>query len=101
VKLTPQTQDDKSGADTVGRMSIDKQFHGDLEASSKGEMLAVGTAVKGSAGYVAMEQGDGNAQRSQWHLRASAYRHHDARHSTTQRYRGAGLWHGPISWSGR
>ncbi len=56
VKLTPQTQDDKSGAATVGRMSIDKQFHGDLEASSKGEMLAVGTAVKGSAGYVAMEQ---------------------------------------------
>ena len=55
VKLTPQTQDDKSGAVTVGRMSIDKQFHGDLEASSKGEMLAVGTAVKGSAGYVAME----------------------------------------------
>lgn len=40
----------------LARMSIDKQFHGDLEATSKGEMLTAGTAVKGSAGYVAMEQ---------------------------------------------
>lgn len=37
-------------------MSIDKHFHSDLEATSKGEMLAAGTAVKGSAGYVAIEQ---------------------------------------------
>jgi Ni,Fe-hydrogenase I small subunit len=37
-------------------MSIDKQFHGDLEATGKGEMLAFMTSVKGSAGYVAMEQ---------------------------------------------
>ena len=41
---------------TMGRRSIDKQFHGDLEATSKGEMLAFMTSVKGSAGYVAMEQ---------------------------------------------
>ena len=40
-------------------MSLDKQFHGDLEASSKGEMLAVGTEVKDSAGYVAMERVSG------------------------------------------
>jgi hypothetical protein len=54
VKMTPQTPDDKSAA--VGRFSLDKQVHGDLEGTSKGEMLAVGTAVNGSAGYVAMEQ---------------------------------------------
>ena len=36
-------------------MTIDKQFHGDLEATSRGEMLAVMTTVQGSAGYVAME----------------------------------------------
>ena len=54
VKLTPQTDDKSAGA--VGRISIDKQFHGDLEGTSKGEMLAVMTAIKGSAGYVAMEQ---------------------------------------------
>ncbi len=40
----------------LSRMSIDKQFHGDLEGTSKGEMLVAGTDVKGSAGYVALEQ---------------------------------------------
>lgn len=40
----------------LGRMSIDKTFHGDLEATSKGEMLSAMTSVKGSAGYVAIEQ---------------------------------------------
>ena len=54
VKLTPQTGD--AGDPSVGRMSIDKQFHGDLEGTSKGQMLAVQGEVKGSAGYVAMER---------------------------------------------
>jgi hypothetical protein len=36
-------------------MAIDKHFHGDLEATSRGEMLMAGTSVKGSAGYVAIE----------------------------------------------
>ena len=46
------------GADGVklGRMSIDKTFHGELAASSRGEMLSAATPVKGSAGYVAIEQ---------------------------------------------
>ena len=52
VKLTPQS----SGDESIGRLIIDKQFHGDLDARSKGEMLAAGTAVKGSAGYVAVEK---------------------------------------------
>lgn len=43
----------------LGRMSIRKQFHGDLEGSSLGEMLAVRTALPGSAGYVAMERVEG------------------------------------------
>jgi uncharacterized protein DUF3224 len=55
VKLVPQT-DDKVGDPTVGRMSVDKQYHGDLEATSKGQMLAAMTDVKGSAGYVAIER---------------------------------------------
>ena len=59
VQLKPQPADDKAEEAILGRMSIDKQFHGDLEATSKGEMLAVGTEVKGSAGYVAMEQVSG------------------------------------------
>lgn len=56
VKLNPQAPEDSVGDPTVGRMSIDKQFHGDLEGTSKGQMLATTTDVKGSAGYVAMER---------------------------------------------
>jgi hypothetical protein len=52
VKLAPQT----GYSDSVGRMSIDKQFLGDLTGSSVGEMLAVMSSVEGSAGYVAMER---------------------------------------------
>ena len=40
----------------LGRMSIDKTFHGELVATSKGEMLSAITTVEGSAGYVAVEQ---------------------------------------------
>lgn len=35
---------------------LDKEFHGDLEATSRGEMLSAGSSVPGSAGYVAIEQ---------------------------------------------
>jgi hypothetical protein len=59
VKLNPLAPDDKSEDATLGRMSIDKQFHGDLEATSKGQMLSAVTAVKGSAGYVAIERVSG------------------------------------------
>jgi hypothetical protein len=61
VKLNVQT-DEKVGDPTVGRMSIDKQFHGDLEATSKGQMLSTVTEVKGSAGYVAIERVTGTLQ---------------------------------------
>ena len=40
-------------------MALDKQFNGDLEGTSKGQMLAVSTDVQGSAGYVAMERVSG------------------------------------------
>lgn len=56
VKMTSQTPPDQGATATIGRFSLDKEFHGDLEGTSKGEMLAIGTAVSGSAGYVAMEQ---------------------------------------------
>jgi len=57
VKLTPQQPDsDVAKAANLGRMTIDKQFHGDLNATSKGEMIAAQTQVKGSAGYVAIER---------------------------------------------
>jgi Protein of unknown function (DUF3224) len=60
VKLDPQKADSKEAESAnLGRMSIDKKFHGDLEATSKGEMLSAATEVKGSAGYVAMERVSG------------------------------------------
>src|SRR3954470_17806746 len=43
VKLAPQEPQENVGDPTIGRMSIDKEFHGDLEAASRGEMLAAGT----------------------------------------------------------
>jgi len=56
VKLSPQALHHQTEDKTLARMSIDKQFHGDLEATSQGEMLSAGTAVQGSAGYVAIER---------------------------------------------
>ncbi len=57
VKVLPQKPDNPCAeAAQLGRMALDKQFHGALEADSKGEMLAFMTAVKGSAGYVAIER---------------------------------------------
>lgn len=56
VKLAPLAWDEKPTDGLLGRMKIDKQFHGDLEGTSKGEMLTAATATKGSAGYVAIEK---------------------------------------------
>ena len=58
VKLTPQADENAAGAG-LARMILDKQFHGDLEAISQGQMLSAGTAVQGSAGYVALERVSG------------------------------------------
>lgn len=56
VTLTPQSPEAGADASVPGRLTIDKQFHGDLEGRSQGQMLAVRSAVAGSAGYVAMER---------------------------------------------
>ena len=54
VKLSPQAGEE-SGAG-LGRFTIAKQFHGDLEATSAGQMVSAGVSGKGSAGYVAIER---------------------------------------------
>jgi hypothetical protein len=59
VKLLPQ-QDDPATAGPFGRMLLDKHFHGDLEGTSNGQMLAGRSAVAGSAAYVAMESVTGS-----------------------------------------
>jgi hypothetical protein len=56
VTITPQASDTAEGGSALARLSIDKQFHGDLEGTSKGEMLSAGGSVKDSAGYVAIER---------------------------------------------
>src|SRR5205085_8137643 len=53
VKLTPV--DDKRDPQ-LARMLLDKQYHGDLDATSIGQMLSAMTDTKGSAGYVAIEK---------------------------------------------
>lgn len=56
VKLSPQPTDDRAAAAFLGRLAIDKTFHGDLEATSVGQMLAARGSKAESAGYVAIEQ---------------------------------------------
>lgn len=56
VKLAPLQPYNRAGNAQLGRMSLDKIFHGDLQAVSQGEMLSVGSPQSGSAGYVAIER---------------------------------------------
>jgi hypothetical protein len=65
VKMTPQPWHSDSGSDssadhTFARFVLDKQYHGDLEAASQGQMLSAGTSEKTSAGYVALEKVTGS-----------------------------------------
>ncbi len=62
VKVEAQGEPDKADGSTLGRYSLNKQYHGDLEATAKGTMLTAATDVKGSAGYVAMERVTGTLQ---------------------------------------
>jgi hypothetical protein len=59
VKLTPLDPAFKAEDNSIGRYSLDKQFHGTLEATSKGEMLSGMGTIKGSGGYVAIERVSG------------------------------------------
>jgi hypothetical protein len=59
VKLNPLAAYNGDPDTKLGRMSIDKEFHGDLTGTSKGEMLSAMTDIKGSAGYVAIERVNG------------------------------------------
>lgn len=56
VTVTPQTEIDAGQGILLGRMSLDKRFHGNLEAVGKGEMLIAMTDVDGSGAYVAIER---------------------------------------------
>ena len=58
VTMTPQAP--PGGPESgLSRLTLDKRYHGDLEAVGTGEMLSVMTAVAGSAAYVAVERVSG------------------------------------------
>lgn len=59
VKLELQSASPQADAAVIGRRSLEKNFHGDLEAAGSGEMLSVMTAVDGSMAYVALEKVSG------------------------------------------
>jgi len=56
VQVTPDGDNDKAPGSTLGRMLLSKELHGDIEGTSKGQMLTVGTDLKGSGAYVAVER---------------------------------------------
>lgn len=62
VEMKPQAESNASDGVSLGRMSLDKRFEGDLEATGRGEMLTALTPTKGSAGYVAIERVTGTLQ---------------------------------------
>jgi Protein of unknown function (DUF3224) len=59
VKVIPQKADDTGEAGAFSRMFLDKQFHGDLEGPSKGQMMATNVTADGSGAYVALERMSG------------------------------------------
>jgi hypothetical protein len=60
VKTIPMSPDEVTTGIAIGRFSLDKQYHGALEATAKGEMLTSGSPGSGTAGYVAMEEVSGS-----------------------------------------
>ena len=55
VKNAALPADEALAGTAITRFGLDKQFDGELEAASKGEMLAAGTPSSGAGGYVAIE----------------------------------------------
>ena len=56
VQMHPQGPGDAGAGSSLGRMSLDKQFSGDLQAVGKGEMLSARSDIPSSAAYVAIER---------------------------------------------
>ena len=56
VKVIPQGPPDAADGIALGRMSIDKTFHGGLVGTSQGEMLTGVAEASGAAAYVAIER---------------------------------------------
>lgn len=59
VQMKPQGEADAQAGVSLGRLSLDKVFEGDLTGTGQGQMLTAMTARPGSAGYVAIERVQG------------------------------------------
>jgi hypothetical protein len=59
VKVTPLALGGPTEDSTLGRLSIEKKYHGDLDATGDGQMLTAATEAKGSGAYVAIERVNG------------------------------------------
>ncbi len=62
VTMIPQEPSEATKEAAIGRMALEKRYHGELDAVGRGEMLAVHGSVDGSAGYVAIERVNGRLQ---------------------------------------
>lgn len=62
VTLKPLVSEDTADGIALGRYSLDKQYHGDLEAVSTGAMLSAGAESTGAGAYVAIERVTGVLQ---------------------------------------
>ena len=67
VKIVPLPPDPDAPDTTLGRMSLDKQIHGDLEATGKGQMLTAGT-LHGRSGSFVLQHHTGIMTRGQSQL---------------------------------
>ena len=57
VKIVPQPADGHADGTALGRMTIDKTYHGDLEGTAVGQMLTgMSPSEKTSGVYVAVER---------------------------------------------
>jgi hypothetical protein len=59
VTMTPERMSVGASGFGLGRMVLDKRYHGALAASGNGEMLSFMGSRPNSAGYVAMERVEG------------------------------------------
>lgn len=91
VSVKPLPAIDGQAGMSLGRMSLDKQFSGDLVAVGKGEMLTAMTPTRGSAGYVAIERVTGTL----------AFRHFGPGHTAAFHQRGAGFGDWGAGWHHR
>lgn len=60
VTITPLPAEENVGDPSIGRMSLHKEFQGELEATAHGQMLATMTPVEGSAAYAALDRVTGS-----------------------------------------